>query len=136
MPLPLPLLAANFKRSVGDVNAVEQPYKYNTLANTTPTATAAATAATPAYNSSSNTLPKTNGFAGTATATATAAPPPLATHIDKSGGQPVPAPRRTNSVPGEAGAAYNGAASRSSGDSASEAQVRGSVKWEEESVYS
>lgn len=134
MPLPLPLLAANFKRSVGDVNAVEQPYKYNTLANTTPTATAAATAATPAYNSS-NTLPKTNGFAGTATATATAAPP-LATHIDKSGGQPVPAPRRTNSVPGEAGAAYNGAASSSSGDSASEAQVRGSVKREEESVYS
>lgn len=121
---------------MGDVNAVEQPYKYNTLATTTPTQ--AATAATPgvAYssnnNNNNNTLPnsKTNGFA--ATATATGVPVAAAQYTDKSGGQPVPAPRRTNSVPmGEAsdgGAPYNGAASTSggsgSGDSASDAQVR------------
>lgn len=126
MPLRLPMPAANFKRSVGDVNAMEQPYKYNTLA-TTPTPTATATTATPVYNSNninSNTLPnsKTNGFA------AAAAAAPVAAHIDKAGGQPVPAPRRTNSVPGDGGA-YNGAASTSgsSGDSASDAQVRTSV---------
>lgn len=124
--MPCQCLAANFKRSVGDVNAVEQPYKYNTLATTTPTA------ATPAVaysnNNNNNTLPnsKTNGFAATATATV------AAQYTDKSGGQPVPAPRRTNSVPmgeaGDGGAPYNGAASTSggsgSGDSASDAQVR------------
>lgn len=132
--MPCQCLAANFKRSVGDVNAVEQPYKYNTLATTTPTH--AATAATPgvAYsnNNNNNTLPnsKTNGFA--ATATATGVLPVAAQYTDKSGGQPVPAPRRTNSVPmgeaGDGGAPYNGAASTSggsgSGDSASDAQVR------------
>ncbi|XP_030370121.1 protein lap4 isoform X2 [Scaptodrosophila lebanonensis] len=104
---------ANFKRSVGDVGATEiqQPYKYNTLA-TTPTAAATSGAA---YNynnnaAASNTLPssKTNGFA-----VATQPAP-----IDKVTGQPVPAPRRTNSVPlGDNDVAPNGAASTTSGDS-------------------
>ncbi|XP_060648492.1 protein lap4 isoform X13 [Drosophila nasuta] len=118
---------ANFKRSVGDVNAAEQPYKYNTLA-TTPTATATGVAYT--NNNNNNTLPnnKTNGFvtapaptAAVATAQVAAATIPAAvaaSHIDKSTGQPVPAPRRTNSVPlGDGDGPLNGAASTSSGDS-------------------
>lgn len=83
-------------------------------------------------NSNNNTLPsnKTNGFATAAAVNAApfatvagsgAAP---AAHIDKSTGQPVPAPRRTNSVPqAEGDGPLNGAASTSSGDSG-EAQVR------------
>ncbi|EDV92644.1 GH18723 [Drosophila grimshawi] len=113
---------ANFGRSVGD----EQPYKYNTLA-TTPTATAATTNNN--NNNISNTLPsnKTNGFFAAASAAAPAATvaaalAPAATaanaHVDKSTGQPVPAPRRTNSVPlGDGEGTLNGAASTSSGDS-------------------
>lgn len=91
---------------------VEQPYKYNTLATATPSATPAANTG---INNNNNTLPssKTNGFAAAAT-------------IDKATGQPVPAPRRTNSVPlGDQESAPNGAASTASGDSG-EAQVRAS----------
>ncbi|XP_043656608.1 protein lap4 isoform X15 [Drosophila teissieri] len=91
---------ANFSRSVGEV---EQPYKYNTLATTTPTPTPTVPAS---ISNNNNTLPssKTNGFA---TAAAT---------IDSSTGQPVPAPRRTNSVPmGDGGDI--GAGSTTSGDS-------------------
>ncbi|KAH8294915.1 hypothetical protein KR018_004289 [Drosophila ironensis] len=91
---------ATFGRPVGDV---EQPYKYNTVA----TATAAATG----LSSNNNALPssKTNGFAAPATGMAT---------IDKVTGQPVPAPRRTNSVPmGDGEGAPNGASSTASGDS-------------------
>nr|XP_017092752.2 protein lap4 isoform X16 [Drosophila bipectinata] len=93
---------ATFGRAVGEV---EQPYKYNTLATATPPATPAGSTG---LNNNNNTLPssKTNGFAA---ATAT---------IDKATGQPVPAPRRTNSVPlGEQEGAPNGAASTASGDS-------------------
>ncbi|XP_043863387.1 protein lap4 isoform X12 [Drosophila mojavensis] len=115
---------ANFGRSVGD----EQPYKYNTLAST-PAATVT-TGVVHNNNSNSNTLPsnKTNGFATAAAvnaapayataATAAAPAPASAAHIDKSTGQPVPAPRRTNSVPHADGdGPVNGAASTSSGDS-------------------
>ncbi|XP_032295233.1 protein lap4 isoform X4 [Drosophila virilis] len=122
---------ANFGRSVGD----EQPYKYNTLA-TTPTATVTTGVVhNNNNNNNNNTLPsnKTNGFA-TATAvnnapyTAAAAPAAVpaaapASHIDKSTGQPVPAPRRTNSVPlGDGDAAVNGAASTTSSGDSGEAQ--------------
>ncbi|KPU80360.1 uncharacterized protein Dana_GF16442, isoform M [Drosophila ananassae] len=92
---------ATFGRAVG--GDVEQPYKYNTLA----TATATPTATPAGINNNNNTLPisKTNGFAAAAT-------------IDKATGQPVPAPRRRNSVPlGEQEGAPNGAASTASGDS-------------------
>ncbi|XP_039490895.1 protein lap4 isoform X21 [Drosophila santomea] len=90
---------ANFSRSVGEV---EQPYKYNTLATTTPTPKPTVPAS---ISNNNNTLPssKTNGFA---TAAAT---------IDSSTGQPVPAPRRTNSVP--MGDGDIGAGSTTSGDS-------------------
>lgn len=113
----------------------EQPYKYNTLA-TTPTATV--TTGVVHNNNNNNTLPsnKTNGFATaaavnnapyTAAAAAPAAVPAAtpASHIDKSTGQPVPAPRRTNSVPlGDGDAAVNGAASTTSSGDSGEAQVR------------
>ncbi|KAH8382820.1 hypothetical protein KR009_005423 [Drosophila setifemur] len=101
---------ANFSRAVGDI---EQPYKYSTLASTMPTAVPAPSTG---LNSNNNTLPntKTNGFA--------------ATMIDKVTGQPVPAPRRTNSVPqGEGDGAPNGAASTASGDSG-EAQQHSSLR--------
>ncbi|XP_032577520.1 protein lap4 isoform X12 [Drosophila sechellia] len=90
---------ANFSRSVGEV---EQPYKYNTLATTTPTPKSTVPAS---ISNNNNTLPssKTNGFA---TAAAT---------IDSSTGQPVPAPRRTNSVP--MGDGDTGAGSTTSADS-------------------
>ncbi|KQS52231.1 protein lap4 isoform X9 [Drosophila erecta] len=90
---------ANFSRSVGEV---EQPYKYNTLATTTPTPKPTVPAS---ISNNNNTLPssKTNGFA---TAAAT---------IESSAGQPVPAPRRTNSVP--LGDGDMGAGSTTSGDS-------------------
>ncbi|XP_017052459.1 LOW QUALITY PROTEIN: protein lap4 [Drosophila ficusphila] len=93
---------ANFGRPVGEA-AIEQPYKYNTLATTTPTPTPTVAAS---INSNNNTLPssKTNGFATAAAAT-----------IDNSTGQPVPAPRRTNSIP--LGDGDHGAASTTSGDS-------------------
>ncbi|XP_064550640.1 protein lap4 isoform X4 [Drosophila montana] len=121
---------ANFGRSVAD----EQPYKYNTLATTTPMATVTTGVVhSNNNNNNNNTLPsnKTNGFATasavhnapyTAAAPAAipvaAAAPAPASHIDKSTGQPVPAPRRTNSVPlGDGDGAVNGAASTSSGDS-------------------
>lgn len=114
----------------------EQPYKYNTLA-TTPTATVT-TGVVHNNNNNNNTLPsnKTNGFATaaavnnapyTAAAAAPAAVPAAApaSHIDKSTGQPVPAPRRTNSVPlGDGDAAVNGAASTTSSGDSVEAQVR------------
>ncbi|XP_023036382.1 protein lap4 isoform X16 [Drosophila willistoni] len=105
---------ANFKRSAGDVSGAaiaEQPYKYNTLATTNP-ATVAYTATAPGTANNSNTLPsnKTNGFAAAAAA------------IDKSTGQPVPAPRRTNSVPQGEGDAPNGAASTTSSGDSGEAQ--------------
>ncbi|XP_023165988.2 protein lap4 isoform X5 [Drosophila hydei] len=117
---------ANFGRSVGD----EQPYKYNTLA-TMPAATVT-TGVVHNNNSNNNTLPsnKTNGFATAAAVNAApfatvagsgAAP---AAHIDKSTGQPVPAPRRTNSVPqAEGDGPLNGAASTSSGDSGEAQEV-------------
>ncbi|XP_052859501.1 protein lap4 isoform X13 [Drosophila gunungcola] len=91
---------ANFGRAVGEV---EQPYKYNTLASSMPTVTPTATVPA-SLNNNNNTLPssKTNGFAAAAT-------------IDSATGQPVPAPRRTNSVP--MGDGDHGAASTSSGDS-------------------
>ncbi|BFF92120.1 protein lap4 [Drosophila madeirensis] len=108
---------ANFQRSVGDVSYVEQPYKYNTLATTTPTLASATAAPVAASINNNNTLPssKTNGF-GAATAASAAGP---AIVLDKTTGQPVPAPRRTNSVPLGDGdsAAPNGAASTASGDS-------------------
>ncbi|KAH8362798.1 hypothetical protein KR084_001135 [Drosophila pseudotakahashii] len=104
---------ANFSRSVGEV---EQPYKYNTLATTTPTSTPTHTPTVPAsIGNNNNTLPssKTNGFA---TAAAVAATSTAAATIDSATGQPVPAPRRTNSVPmGDGGDL--GAASTTSGDS-------------------
>lgn len=102
-----PFPTANFSRSVVEV---EQPYKYNTLATTTPTQKPTVPAS---ISNNNNTLPssKTNGFA-TAAAAAT---------IDSSTGQPVPAPRRTNSVP--MGDGDIGAGSTTSGDSG-EAQVR------------
>ncbi|XP_050745004.1 protein lap4 isoform X14 [Drosophila biarmipes] len=102
---------ANFSRSVGEV---EQPYKYSTLATTTPTYTPTPTPTVPAsISNNNNTLPssKTNGFA---TAAAASAASPAAT-IDSATGQPVPAPRRTNSVP--LGDGDLGAASTTSGDS-------------------
>uniref|UniRef100_Q7KRY7-6 Isoform G of Protein lap4 n=1 Tax=Drosophila melanogaster TaxID=7227 RepID=Q7KRY7-6 len=82
---------------------VEQPYKYNTLATTTPTPKPTVPAS---ISNNNNTLPssKTNGFATAAAAT-----------IDSSTGQPVPAPRRTNSVP--MGDGDIGAGSTTSGDS-------------------
>ncbi|XP_017079671.2 protein lap4 isoform X13 [Drosophila eugracilis] len=91
---------ANFSRSVGEV---EQPYKYNTLATTMPTPTSTVPAS---ISNNNNTMPssKTNGFATAAAAT-----------IESSAGQPVPAPRRTNSVP--LGDGDTGAASTTSGDS-------------------
>nr|NP_001163745.1 scribble, isoform J [Drosophila melanogaster]ACZ95039.1 scribble, isoform J [Drosophila melanogaster] len=91
---------ANFSRSVVEV---EQPYKYNTLATTTPTPKPTVPAS---ISNNNNTLPssKTNGFATAAAAT-----------IDSSTGQPVPAPRRTNSVP--MGDGDIGAGSTTSGDS-------------------
>ncbi|XP_034127709.1 protein lap4 isoform X18 [Drosophila guanche] len=108
---------ANFQRSVGDVSYVEQPYKYNTLATTTPTLASATVAPVAANINNNNTLPssKTNGF-GAATAASAAGP---AIVFDKTTGQPVPAPRRTNSVPlGDGDSAPpNGAASTASGDS-------------------
>ncbi|KAH8359318.1 hypothetical protein KR093_005743 [Drosophila rubida] len=116
---------ANFKRSVGDVNAAEQPYKYNTLA-TTPTATTTTGVAYAGNSNNNNTLPnsKTNGFV----AAPAAAPVAAASHIDKSTGQPVPAPRRTNSVPlGDGDGPLNGAESTSSGDSG-EAQQPSSLR--------
>ncbi|XP_039231988.1 protein lap4 isoform X6 [Drosophila yakuba] len=96
---------ANFSRSVGEV---EQPYKYNTLAATTPTPKPTVPAS---ISNNNNTLPssKTNGFA---TAAAT---------IDSSTGQPVPAPRRTNSVP--MGDGDIGAGSTTSGDSGEAQEV-------------
>ncbi|XP_033163816.1 protein lap4 isoform X4 [Drosophila mauritiana] len=96
---------ANFSRSVGEV---EQPYKYNTLATTTPTPKSTVPAS---ISNNNNTLPssKTNGFA---TAAAT---------IDSSTGQPVPAPRRTNSVP--MGDGDTGAGSTTSGDSGEAQEV-------------
>ncbi|XP_033245470.1 protein lap4 isoform X6 [Drosophila miranda] len=105
---------ANFQRSAGDGSYVEQPYKYNTLATTTPTTLAsAAVAPVAANNNNNNTLPsrKTNGFGAAAAAGSIV--------LDKTTGQPVPAPRRTNSVPmGDAeSVAPNGAASTASGDS-------------------
>ncbi|EDW24978.1 GL23097 [Drosophila persimilis] len=113
---------ANFQRSAGDVSYVEQPYKYNTLATTTPTTLASAAVApvapVAANNNNNNTLPssKTNGF-GAAAGTAIV--------LDKTTGQPVPAPRRTNSVPmGDAeSVAPNGAASTASGDSGEAQEV-------------
>nr|XP_017037709.1 protein lap4 isoform X4 [Drosophila kikkawai] len=92
---------ANFGRSVTE--QVEQPYKYNTLATSTATPTAP-TVVSSSSNSNNNTLPssKTNGF-------------PAAATIDKATGQPVPAPRRTNSVP--MGEGSDAAASTASGDS-------------------
>ncbi|XP_015037181.2 protein lap4 isoform X28 [Drosophila pseudoobscura] len=113
---------ANFQRSAGDVSYVEQPYKYNTLATTTPTPTTLASAAVAPVaannNNNNNTLPssKTNGF-GAAAGTAIV--------LDKTTGQPVPAPRRTNSVPlGDAeSVAPNGAASTASGDSGEAQEV-------------
>ncbi|XP_041565671.1 protein lap4 isoform X31 [Drosophila elegans] len=97
---------ANFSRAVGEV---EQPYKYNTLASSMPTVTPTATVPT-SLNNNNNTLPssKTNGFAAAAT-------------IDSATGQPVPAPRRTNSVP--MGDGDHGAASTSSGDSGEAQEV-------------
>ncbi|XP_017846471.1 protein lap4 isoform X18 [Drosophila busckii] len=104
---------ANFKRSAGDITAAEQPYKYSTLAATTPSTQPTIVA----NNNNNNTLPsnKTNGFAAAA---ATAAP------IDKSTGQPVPAPRRTNSMPlGDGdGSTVNGAASSAGSADSNEAQ--------------
>ncbi|KQS52224.1 uncharacterized protein Dere_GG11485, isoform O [Drosophila erecta] len=96
---------ANFSRSVGEV---EQPYKYNTLATTTPTPKPTVPAS---ISNNNNTLPssKTNGFA---TAAAT---------IESSAGQPVPAPRRTNSVP--LGDGDMGAGSTTSGDSGEAQEV-------------
>ncbi|XP_032577534.1 protein lap4 isoform X26 [Drosophila sechellia] len=96
---------ANFSRSVGEV---EQPYKYNTLATTTPTPKSTVPAS---ISNNNNTLPssKTNGFA---TAAAT---------IDSSTGQPVPAPRRTNSVP--MGDGDTGAGSTTSADSGEAQEV-------------
>jgi len=106
------------------VGEVEQPYKYNTLASTTPTYTTTPTVPASISNNN-NTLPssKTNGFA---TAAAASAAPSVAASsvgatIDSATGQPVPAPRRTNSVP--LGDGDLGAASTTSGDSG-EAQVR------------
>ncbi|XP_065721771.2 protein lap4 isoform X23 [Drosophila suzukii] len=106
---------ANFSRSVGEV---EQPYKYNTLASTTPTYTTTPTVPASISNNN-NTLPssKTNGFA---TAAAASAAPSVAASsvgatIDSATGQPVPAPRRTNSIP--LGDGDLGAASTTSGDS-------------------
>ncbi|XP_052859510.1 protein lap4 isoform X21 [Drosophila gunungcola] len=97
---------ANFGRAVGEV---EQPYKYNTLASSMPTVTPTATVPA-SLNNNNNTLPssKTNGFAAAAT-------------IDSATGQPVPAPRRTNSVP--MGDGDHGAASTSSGDSGEAQEV-------------
>ncbi|KAM8704818.1 hypothetical protein ACLKA7_009297 [Drosophila subpalustris] len=113
---------ANFKRSVGDVNAVEQPYKYNTLA----TATGVAYTNNNNSNNNNNTLPnnKTNGFAATsAPVSAPASAVGVTSHIDKSTGQPVPAPRRTNSVPqGDGDGPLNGAASTASSGDSGEAQ--------------
>ncbi|XP_037707846.1 protein lap4 isoform X22 [Drosophila subpulchrella] len=112
---------ANFSRSVGEV---EQPYKYNTLASTTPTYTTTPTVPASISNNS-NTLPssKTNGFA---TAAAASAAPSVAASsvgatIDSATGQPVPAPRRTNSVP--LGEGDLGAASTTSGDSGEAQEV-------------
>ncbi|SPP81067.1 blast:Protein lap4 [Drosophila guanche] len=114
---------ANFQRSVGDVSYVEQPYKYNTLATTTPTLASATVAPVAANINNNNTLPssKTNGF-GAATAASAAGP---AIVFDKTTGQPVPAPRRTNSVPlGDGDSAPpNGAASTASGDSGEAQEV-------------
>ncbi|XP_020811000.1 protein lap4 isoform X3 [Drosophila serrata] len=92
---------ANFGRTVTE--HVEQPYKYNTLATSTATPTAP-TVVVPSSISNNSTLPssKTNGF-------------PAAATIDKATGQPVPAPRRTNSVP--MGEGSDAAASTASGDS-------------------
>ncbi|KAH8257775.1 hypothetical protein KR038_000859 [Drosophila bunnanda] len=105
---------ANFGRTVTE--HAEQPYKYNTLATSTatPTAPAVAVPASISNNNSSNTLPssKTNGF-------------PAAATIDKATGQPVPAPRRTNSVP--MGEGSDAAASTASGDSG-EAQQPSSLR--------
>nr|NP_001262988.1 scribble, isoform T [Drosophila melanogaster]AGB96368.1 scribble, isoform T [Drosophila melanogaster] len=97
---------ANFSRSVVEV---EQPYKYNTLATTTPTPKPTVPAS---ISNNNNTLPssKTNGFATAAAAT-----------IDSSTGQPVPAPRRTNSVP--MGDGDIGAGSTTSGDSGEAQEV-------------
>ncbi|XP_017079678.2 protein lap4 isoform X20 [Drosophila eugracilis] len=97
---------ANFSRSVGEV---EQPYKYNTLATTMPTPTSTVPAS---ISNNNNTMPssKTNGFATAAAAT-----------IESSAGQPVPAPRRTNSVP--LGDGDTGAASTTSGDSGEAQEV-------------
>ncbi|KAH8232131.1 hypothetical protein KR032_000166 [Drosophila birchii] len=101
---------ANFGRTVTE--HVEQPYKYNTLATSTATSSTAPAVVAPA--SISNTLPssKTNGF-------------PTAATIDKATGQPVPAPRRTNSVP--MGEGSDAAASTASGDSG-EAQQPSSLR--------
>ncbi|XP_017037716.1 protein lap4 isoform X15 [Drosophila kikkawai] len=98
---------ANFGRSVTE--QVEQPYKYNTLATSTATPTAP-TVVSSSSNSNNNTLPssKTNGF-------------PAAATIDKATGQPVPAPRRTNSVP--MGEGSDAAASTASGDSGEAQEV-------------
>ncbi|XP_065721751.2 protein lap4 isoform X6 [Drosophila suzukii] len=112
---------ANFSRSVGEV---EQPYKYNTLASTTPTYTTTPTVPASISNNN-NTLPssKTNGFA---TAAAASAAPSVAASsvgatIDSATGQPVPAPRRTNSIP--LGDGDLGAASTTSGDSGEAQEV-------------
>ncbi|XP_020811022.1 protein lap4 isoform X23 [Drosophila serrata] len=98
---------ANFGRTVTE--HVEQPYKYNTLATSTATPTAP-TVVVPSSISNNSTLPssKTNGF-------------PAAATIDKATGQPVPAPRRTNSVP--MGEGSDAAASTASGDSGEAQEV-------------
>ena len=117
----------------------QQQYKYLTqpqpAAAMSPTAAAAvATAAT--YDNNKNSinaapaiavvpLTKTNGYS-----TRTETPPMQ--QIDKHTGQPIPAPRRTNSVPqadgseqqnADAGAAINGNASNDSAAAQTETQV-------------
>ncbi|KAH8375946.1 hypothetical protein KR200_010445 [Drosophila serrata] len=103
---------ANFGRTVTE--HVEQPYKYNTLATSTATPTAPAVVVPSSISNNTSTLPssKTNGF-------------PAAATIDKATGQPVPAPRRTNSVP--MGEGSDAAASTASGDSG-EAQQPSSLR--------
>ncbi|XP_054739445.1 uncharacterized protein LOC129245338 isoform X5 [Anastrepha obliqua] len=111
---------ANFNRSIGDIiteqaqsnlqhtpvlaqqqptqqqfNYTTQPSAYETHKNAAiPNATAATITAGTADG---NIVPKTNGF--TTAATMASSKQPQAQQIDKITGQPVPAPRRANSIP-------------------------------------
>ncbi|XP_053970119.1 uncharacterized protein LOC128871949 isoform X3 [Anastrepha ludens] len=111
---------ANFNRSIGDIiteqaqsnlqptpvlaqqqptqqqfNYTTQPSAYETHKNAAiPNATAATITAGTADG---NIVPKTNGFTTAATMTSSKQPQPQ--QIDKITGQPVPAPRRANSIP-------------------------------------